>query len=1466
MRARARALLVVVAMLVATAGAVLSGQGSGPAVASTRPANDAMTSADVVSSLPSRSSESTAGATTEPGEPLGCRDIGATVWYRFTTQARGIIEVTVTTGQTGGPEFKPVLALYSGADRNHLSQLGCEGTGGNSADVGGVNLPVDSYWVQVGGAGGATGDLTVEISSTATSGGGSRSGAVIDAASCTSTVLNANDDGSTGLVNLPFSLNFYGRSYSGLYVNNNGNVTFDGPLSTYTPFGLSATTRAIIAPFFADVDTRSGGSDTVKYGYGQTVYDGHPAFCVNWVNVGYYNARYDKTNSVQLLLVDRSDVAPGGFDIVFDYDRVEWETGEASGGVNGLGGSSATAGFSNGDGTTPTSYQLPGSAVNGAFLDNNPGTGLAVNSQSSDQIGRYIYAVRNGNPTCAGDADCDGLSDSTERYLGTSTTKPDTDGDGLKDSWEVDPSVAGAGLRLPNGHTVSRDDVFGPYGGNSCADEVDGQLRPKGQYRCLNQPPNPRHKDTYLEVDWQDCTIGGCPEVVSDSDDTLHHAPNVTGLRDALDMYGRAPVTNPDGTDGIRLNVLVDERTPHKPNCLQADAASNLDRPGFGTVAQRAFSSPDVLDAKALAVRYLWSGHSSSHETVPGQPDPCPDPSRFSFLKQGLGAADLAAYDYSPFGSAQVDGSYLVASLGIMWNCPSAIGANSAAPMVHGVLGPCFRETEANLINPNPFNIVDPGIYPAHIDVPGESSKYVRWPISRMMGENEYDAGRQLWSRTVSHLLGHALGLESDSEVGNDPAPAGRKQSSHTSALAPFAPDSYATWSGLDLAAGDRSGPRSTEAYPNYDELGYYSESSSDPDNDGVLEANDNCPGVYNPDQSNDDNGRFHLGDNTAEFGDACDPDIDGDGERNVTPGDGEVSVPRAALRTTSFTTTSLVTAPTSGTTTNSSAGPLDPMPYDTNNDGEDNAVDTDDDGDGVTDASDDCRLDPDPGQTDTDHDGIGDVCDSDSDSDGTDNTLETSLGSDPLSSTSEPEYVGVDGTCTNGLDDDDDGLLDDGDPGCLDGDGDGVANVDDTCPTVADRSNLDFDGDGLGNACDNLLRITGVERGTLDARSPGTRLTFWATESGPWTLRSGASGCSDGVVVDSGSYTASADRLSPRPGLAVVPAAQLPEGVVALLLCIDGAGGTVSDKTSVLHDTTPPALAGPRVQAPDDTGSSGTDGITRVTSYTLAGTAEPGSTLTLRSDGKLLTSLTVGAAGTWAYAEPGPVAEGDHVYEVIAEDGVGNRSVSSTVVRVDLTPPSTTFTAGPAEGGSSGTSATFGFTASEAATFECRLDGGAWTACTSPLALTALRIGPHVLDLRATDRAGNTAAALTTRHWSIAYVWSGFFTPVDNEPIVNTAKSGSAIPVKFGLGGDAGLNVLAPGSPTSQVVNCATGSTTDEIETAATPGSSGVSYDPSTATYTYVWKTSKGWPAGCRRFTLALVDGTSHTFLVSLR
>ncbi|EQD48597.1 Nidogen extracellular, partial [mine drainage metagenome] len=187
----------------------------------------------------------------------------------------------------------------------------------------------------------------------------------------TTNTLAANDDGSTSLVTLPFTAGYYGTDYTGLYVNNNGNVTFNSPLSTYTPYGLGSgySGQPIIAPFFADVDTRGAGSGLTSYGNG--TYAGHTAFGVTWPDVGYYSRHTDKLNTFQLIMVDRTDTGAGNFDFYFNYDQIQWETGDASGGSGGLGGTSAAAGYNAGQTGNPagTYAQLPGSLVNGALLD-----------------------------------------------------------------------------------------------------------------------------------------------------------------------------------------------------------------------------------------------------------------------------------------------------------------------------------------------------------------------------------------------------------------------------------------------------------------------------------------------------------------------------------------------------------------------------------------------------------------------------------------------------------------------------------------------------------------------------------------------------------------------------------------------------------------------------------------------------------------------------------------------------------------------------------------------------------------------------------------------------------------------------------------------------------------------------------------------------------------------------------------
>ncbi|RMD66280.1 hypothetical protein D6833_01680, partial [Candidatus Parcubacteria bacterium] len=66
--------------------------------------------------------------------------------------------------------------------------------------------------------------------------------------------------------------------------------------------------------------------------------------------------------------------------------------------------------------------------------------------------------------------------------------------------------------------------------------------------------------------------------------------------------------------------------------------------------------------------------------------------------------------------------------------------------------------------------------------------------------------------------------------------------------------------------------------------------------------------------------------------------------------------------------------------------------------------------------------------------------------------------------------------------------------------------------------------------------------------------------------------------------------------------------------------------------------------------------------------------------------------------------------------------------------------------------------------TFECRLDGGEWSSCTSPVTLTNLSDGAHTFEIRTVDAAGNASTE------TVQYSWT-----VDTTPPVVTFQSGPA-------------------------------------------------------------------------------------------
>ncbi len=108
-----------------------------------------------------------------------------------------------------------------------------------------------------------------------------------------------------------------------------------------------------------------------------------------------------------------------------------------------------------------------------------------------------------------------------------------------------------------------------------------------------------------------------------------------------------------------------------------------------------------------------------------------------------------------------------------------------------------------------------------------------------------------------------------------------------------------------------------------------------------------------------------------------------------------------------------------------------------------------------------------------------------------------------------------------------------------------------------------------------------------------------------------------------------------------------------------------------------------------------------------------------------------------------GPLADGPHTFEVRATNASNNTGpAASRSFTVDTTAPTTTIDSGPS-GTTENASPTFTFSANEAgSTFECKLDDGSFSSCSSPKLLGPLADGPHTFEVRATDASNNTGPA----------------------------------------------------------------------------------------------------------------------------
>ncbi len=240
-----------------------------------------------------------------------------------------------------------------------------------------------------------------------------------------------NDDGSwpAGSPGLdltpafPNGIQFYSGTYKTGWINNNGNLSFNSAINTYTPMAFPGAPQPMIAPYWADVDTRNASecADSSDYPSG----GGYPAgatcmnpatngvwwslapgqFVVTWDQVGYFECHPTPVMSFQMILSTAACGGMGGmdFDIEFRYNQCGWEAGDASGGMNGfcaagtvpLSCTPAQAGFD--------SAQVPD--TNYASLPMSQMTGISTElcTQSNlmpAQPGIWQFKVRGGTIMC----------------------------------------------------------------------------------------------------------------------------------------------------------------------------------------------------------------------------------------------------------------------------------------------------------------------------------------------------------------------------------------------------------------------------------------------------------------------------------------------------------------------------------------------------------------------------------------------------------------------------------------------------------------------------------------------------------------------------------------------------------------------------------------------------------------------------------------------------------------------------------------------------------------------------------------------------------------------------------------------------------------------------------------------------------------------------------------------------------
>jgi parallel beta-helix repeat protein len=395
---------------------------------------------------------------------------------------------------------------------------------------------------------------------------------------------------------------------------------------------------------------------------------------------------------------------------------------------------------------------------------------------------------------------------------------------------------------------------------------------------------------------------------------------------------------------------------------------------------------------------------------------------------------------------------------------------------------------------------------------------------------------------------------------------------------------------------------------------------------------------------------------------------------------------------------------------------------------------------------------------------------------------------------------------------------------GCLDGDADGYC---DSPYPVGDTADL------LPWSADS---------GWLDTIPPVTTITLDGTlGSGGW-FRSPVSVNLAAVDNDGGTGVLRSECGASPGGLSDAGAGVgLEDDGARTLYCrsIDRAGNAEeAQAVDVRIDTIPPTIDASIDPAPN---ASGWNNAAVTVEFTCSDAA-PGSGVASCSD-------PVDLAGEGEAQE----AAGS------ALDVAGNQADRKVGVNIDLTAPGIDFAGGCGDTALYKGSLTTGVTVTD------DLSGVASQSVPDgPASLPTGAPGPQTFPVEATDLAGNGASA--SCDYLVIYDFlgaGGFRQPVDNPPVLNLAKAGSTIPVKWRIPNGAtgfvsSLSIVK--SIQAQQVSCTEVDVTlaDPIETTTTQGA-GLHFDPTEQQYIYNWRTSALFAGRCFTLTIKFDDLQSY-------